>query len=199
MLLGQAFGVGTHPITLMQECARAALLFPYGVLLLRLLGRRAAGKWSALDIIVAVIVGSSLSRAMTGNADLWGTMAAAAVVMGFHAFIGRVAALWPMASRLLEGRAIPILEGRRLDETAMKFRGVSQADLYEALRGSGLTSPEEAERVTLEPSGRLTVLRPQEERPSNAARSAEKAANEAADEAAVAARRAAPGSQSMRP
>ena len=31
------------------------------------------GRWSALDIVLAIITGSSLSRARTGSAPLWGT------------------------------------------------------------------------------------------------------------------------------
>lgn len=64
-----AFG-GTGQITWWQETARALLVFSYGLALVRIAGRRIFGKWSALDIIVSVIVGSNLSRALTGSAAL---------------------------------------------------------------------------------------------------------------------------------
>lgn len=52
-----------------QECARAVLIFAYGLFLMRHSGRRTFGKWSALDVIVSVIVGSTFSRALTGNGN----------------------------------------------------------------------------------------------------------------------------------
>ena len=62
------FGPTGH-ITAAQECARTVIVFAYGLLVVRIAGRRLFGKWGALDIIVSLVVGSSLSRAMTGNAD----------------------------------------------------------------------------------------------------------------------------------
>ncbi len=56
-----------------QLVARACLIFVYGLVLVRLAGRRVFGRWSALDIIVSIVVGSNLSRALTGNAPLLGT------------------------------------------------------------------------------------------------------------------------------
>ena len=53
-----------------QECARSVLIFAYGLALVRSAGRRIFGKWSALDIIVAFVIGSNLSRALTGGAPL---------------------------------------------------------------------------------------------------------------------------------
>lgn len=77
------FGPQGHPLW-WQECARAALIFAYGLALVRIAGRRVFGKWSALDIIVSVIVGSNLSRALTGSAPLFGTLAATTLLMALH-------------------------------------------------------------------------------------------------------------------
>lgn len=60
------FGSLGH-VSWLQECARAAVIFAYGLVLVRVAGRRVFGKWAALDIIVSVIVGSNLSRALTGK------------------------------------------------------------------------------------------------------------------------------------
>src|ERR1700742_895292 len=66
------FGVQNH-LSTAQEGARAVLIFSYGLLLLRLSGPRMFGHWSALDIVISIIVGSALARAMTGIAPLLGT------------------------------------------------------------------------------------------------------------------------------
>ncbi len=61
-----------------QECARAVVIFAFGLLLMRFSGRRIFAQWSALDIVVAFTAGSNLSRAITGPVPLFGTMAAMA-------------------------------------------------------------------------------------------------------------------------
>ncbi len=64
-ILGSGHAVGPW-----QECARAILIFLYGLVLLRLSGRRTFAQWSALDVVLSIIIGSSLSRALTGSAPL---------------------------------------------------------------------------------------------------------------------------------
>ncbi len=52
-----------HHVTGPQECARAVLIFFYGLFMLRLSGRRTFAHWSALDMIISIIVGSTMARA----------------------------------------------------------------------------------------------------------------------------------------
>lgn len=157
-LFGTLFGTG-RDLTLWQECARAVLIFTYGLLLMRLSGRRTFGKWSALDIVVSIMLGSSLSRALTGSAPLFGTMAASAVLVLLHWLLAQGAARSPGLARLVEGAAIDLGQAGRLDEAARLRQSVSAADLDEALRQTGVDSVGETARITLEPSGKITVRR----------------------------------------
>lgn len=144
-------------LNLWQECARAALIFAYGLLLVRLSGRRTFGKWSALDIIVSIMLGSSLSRALTGSAPLLGTMAASAVLVLIHWLFARAAAWSPTLARIVEGTAIDLGRGGRLDEHIRLRQSVSAADLGEALHQKGVEDVGETAALTLEPSGTISV------------------------------------------
>ena len=90
-LLDYYFGP-TGLITWWQECNRAVVVFIYGWIIVRIAGRRMFGKWSALDIIVAVVVGSSLSRALTGTVSLFGTFAAMTLLMVLHWLLAQAVA-----------------------------------------------------------------------------------------------------------
>jgi uncharacterized membrane protein YcaP (DUF421 family) len=156
--LTELFGT-TAQVSALQECARAVLIFAYGLLLIRLAGRRVFGRWSALDIIVSIVVGSNLSRALTGSAPLFGTMLATALLMLLHWVLAYLAARWRSVSRILEGTPIVLSEESRFSEEAQRRHAISEADLNEALRQSGLEDIGDAHRITLEPSGRLTVIK----------------------------------------
>lgn len=155
----QAIFGTAHHVQWWQECARAVLILVYALLLVRLTGRRIIGKWSALDIMVSVVVGSSLSRVLTGNAPLWGTLLAILVLFLLHALLSRIVAHWPSLSALIEGRAIEIARDGAMIDHRRRRHLLSQADLDEALRQSGVETIDETRRVTLEPSGRLSVLK----------------------------------------
>jgi uncharacterized membrane protein YcaP (DUF421 family) len=143
-----------------QAAARAALIFFYGLALVRLAGRRTFGKWSALDIVVSIIVGSNLSRAMTGNAPLLGTLLATTMLMILHGLVAHAAARHRGLSRIVEGRSEELAEHGVEDRAAMQRNAVTQVDLNEALRGSGVERVDQTRKITLEPSGKINILKP---------------------------------------
>jgi len=152
------FGWAGH-VSWGQECARAVVVFCFGLLLVRVDGRRVFGKWSALDIIVAIIVGSSLSRARRGNASLVGTILATTLLMVLHWLVAQAAARFPRISRLVEGSAIELAVGGEKRPATLIRQSISEADLLEALRQSGVERLGDTRLIMLEPSGKITVLK----------------------------------------
>lgn len=151
------FGADPH-LSIAHESVRAVLIFAYGSLLVRFTGRRAFARWSALDIVVSIVVGSNLSRALTGGAPLAGTLVATTVLMVLHWVLAQGVARSPLLSRWLEGQAVGLAAHGRIDDRLRTRHGVSQADMDEAVRQHGLATMDMAERVTLEPSGTITVI-----------------------------------------
>jgi uncharacterized membrane protein YcaP (DUF421 family) len=152
------FGSG-QDLAWYQECARAALIFVYGLVLVRIAGRRIFGKWSALDIVVSIIIGSNLSRALTGSAQLWGTLAATTLLVALHWVLARLVAVSRGFSRIIEGPSVELARHGEPKGAARQRYAVSEADLSEALRQSGVEDIAAARVVTLEPSGKITVLK----------------------------------------
>jgi len=152
------FGQLGH-LTWRQECDRALVVFIYGLVIVRVAGRRVFGKWAALDIIVSVIVGSNLSRALTGQASLGGTLAATTALMVLHWLLAQAAARSAWLAGILEGTPIELGRGGSVDQAAMRRNSVSHRDLDEALRQSSVEDVSKTHRVVLEPSGKITVLK----------------------------------------
>lgn len=152
------FGTTGH-VTAAQECARAMLVFFYGLLLVRLAGRRVFGRWSAIDIVVSIIVGSNLSRALTGNAPLLATLVATTLLMFLHWLLAQAAARSPVLSRLFEGRPRILGRGGKVEHRRDLRIAISEADLSEALRQAGIERVEDSRLLVLEPSGKISVLK----------------------------------------
>ena len=161
-LLIDLFGIQNH-LTLPQECARAVLIFFYGLLLLRLSGRRTFGNWSALDVIISIIIGSALARALTGSAPLPGTLAAAAVLTALHVALGYLVAHSKAASRIVEGAAIELGADGKIDHRARRRSMISECDLHEALRAEGVEDATATKRIVLEAGGAISVIKQQGE------------------------------------
>jgi uncharacterized membrane protein YcaP (DUF421 family) len=155
------FGVKDH-LTIAQEGARAVLIFAYGLVLLRMIGSRLFGRWSALDFVLTIMVGSALARAMSGGAPLLGTMIAAAIWAVLHSALAYGTARSVRLARILEGKEVYLIRDGRIDHAARIRNLISEADLREALRQHGIDGESNAGKVkamTLEPSGKLSVIK----------------------------------------
>ena len=148
-----------HDLNWMQECARALLVFFYGLLVLRLSGRRTFAHWSALDIIVSIVVGSNLSRTLTGGAPLWGTLAATGVLVVLHLVLATAVSRSDRLSQWIEGRATVLAAGGTIDERARLRHMISMSDIEEALRLHGVLDAGKTNLIVLEPSGEITVIK----------------------------------------
>lgn len=70
--------------TMTQLSLRAVAMFAFGIVCIRIAGRRTFSQTVPLDIIVYLSVGSNLSRAITGKANVLPTMAATLALVIFH-------------------------------------------------------------------------------------------------------------------
>jgi uncharacterized membrane protein YcaP (DUF421 family) len=152
------FGV-EHNVSLAQACARAVLIFFYGLALLRLSGRRTFADWSALDVLLSIIIGSNLSRALTGSVPLAGTLGASAVLVGLHVLLAHGVARSKGLSAVIEGEAIELGRNGSVDLKKRQRHMVSEGDLMEALRKEGIEDLRRTERIVLEASGEITVIK----------------------------------------
>ena len=151
-------GTQGEDISWWQMSIRACLVFLIGVLIVRFASTRAFGKWSALDIILAVVVGSNLGRAMTGNAPFVATVVATCVLLALHDLLIRASARWSWLCLITKGRSVQLVRDGAPLETAMRRAGIGERDLDLALRAAGHADLEEVKSVTLERNGDITVV-----------------------------------------
>jgi uncharacterized membrane protein YcaP (DUF421 family) len=152
-------GDGNGDILWWQMCLRAGLVLLFGLVAIRLLGRSAFGKQTTLDIIVAIVTGSNLSRALTGNAPLLPTFAATLLLLLAYWLLGHLAARSHRFSRLVNGDPIPLVRSGRLDLRRMTRAGISAEDIAESARRTGLGGLHEVDQAVLERSGKISTTR----------------------------------------
>lgn len=141
-----------------QMCLRALTVFAYGLLLIRLAGKRLIGRWGAFDLIIYVVLGSMLSRALTGNAPIVGTFAAAAVLVAVHSLLAAGAVRWRWLGGLMKGKAARLAVDGELEAGAMKRHAIGRRDLEEALRTAGLSGLDGVKEIWVERNGEISVI-----------------------------------------
>ena len=141
-----------------QICVRAVLIFIVGILCIRIAGRRTFSQASPLDIVVAIIVGSNLSRIMTGKADFLGGLGASLIIVLMHRGLAMATLHWSILSDIVKTDPVVLLKDGRIDHRALVRHGISEPDLLEGLRLENCDSPKDVRVATLEPSGKISVV-----------------------------------------
>jgi len=141
-----------------QLCVRALFLFIFGILCIRIAGRRTFAQYSPLDIIVALIVGSNISRMMTGKADLIPSGSATLLLVVLHRLLAIGAMRWSVLGWLVKSRPVRLVTDGKIDQDALSRGNLSADDLREALRLEQVDDPAELRSATLEGSGKVSVV-----------------------------------------
>lgn len=142
-----------------QMCSRALLVFVVGIALLRAGGLRILGMHTAFDLLVTVILGSALGRIVTGDAPIFGGMAAAATIVAGHRLFAAVTTWSHRFGIMVKGRERALVRDGVLDHAAMNATHISEHDLRAAIRlRAGIDDIARVQLAQLERTGEISVL-----------------------------------------
>jgi uncharacterized membrane protein YcaP (DUF421 family) len=160
-LLEQIFG-GDYPkeqLELYQIAARAIVVYVVGLAAIRIGKSRIISHTTTLDVILGFILGSLLSRAITGHASLSGTTVACVVMVAMHWIFTAIACRSHAFGTLIKGHDRPIiLNGKILRENMLRSH-ISDHDLLEEVRLSGLGDLSEVKDAYKERNGEISVIK----------------------------------------
>ncbi len=159
-LLVLVFGgdVPQEPLQLHQIAARAVLVYLLGIFIVRLGKSRLISRVTAVDVLLGFILGSLLSRGITGSASLSGTAIGSAAIVAAHYLVTRLAYSSSWVGHIVKGRFYVLVEDGKCLEDAMRQAHISQNDLEEQLRLQGIESVEEVQRAWKERNGEVSVI-----------------------------------------
>lgn len=139
---------------------RGVVVFCFAILLSRVADRRLLGRSAGYDIMVLVVLGSVLSRAINGQARFAPTLGASAVLVLIHRLIGTLTFHSHFFSKAIKGNAQVLVRDGEVDETALRRNKITPDDLDENLRNHGnVGSVREVAEARLERNGVVSVVK----------------------------------------
>ena len=139
---------------------RAAVVFVFIFLLMRLIGRRELSSLEPFDLILLVVIGDLVQQgvtqndySVTGAILAIGTIGVLSVVTSYLSF--RFRRLRP----LLDGEPIVLLEDGRPIEHNLKRERITVEELAEAARLQSVASLADVRWAVLETSGEISIIR----------------------------------------
>ncbi|MGZ3274122.1 MAG: DUF421 domain-containing protein [Caulobacteraceae bacterium] len=144
--------------TALQLSVRALVLLAFGVICVRIAGRKTFAQASPLDIIVALILGSNLSRMMIGNAEFWPSLAATLTLVVASRLLAIATLRWSFLASWIKCSPVVLVRDGVMDLRAMHANGISEADLAEGMRMEQSETLQDVRLATLEGGGKISVV-----------------------------------------
>src|SRR5215207_1815928 len=152
-------GLDAKEIGVAQMALRAAVVYAVTLVFVRLAKKRFMGHATAFDVILGIMLGATVSRAITGNAPFGPALAAGAALIAMHWLFSLLSYRSHAFGNLVKGRPRTLIRDGAPDRDAMRRAHITEHDLDEDLRAEGADSPRVVKEARLERSGKVSVVK----------------------------------------
>ena len=143
-----------------QMAWRGFVVFCFAILLVRIGARRLLAHGAGFDIMVAIVLGSVLSRAINGQAAFFPTLGVSALLVALHHVLATLAFHSHWVSQRVKGRARILVREGQIDRGEMARSKITDDDLDENLRLHGnVRGISEVAEARLERNGEVSVVK----------------------------------------
>lgn len=148
-----------HEIGFGQMVARGVVVFILALGMVRISAKRFLGRKTAFDFILAIMLGSILSRAINGSAPFFPTLVTGFALILIHRVLAALAFRYHWVGELVKGGEDVLIENGEVQEDALRRHFLTKRDLMEDLRLKSCENPSEVKIARVERSGDVSVIR----------------------------------------
>jgi uncharacterized membrane protein YcaP (DUF421 family) len=147
------------PRELLLTAARAGAVYVLMLVVVRALGKRTVGNFSAFDLLVALMLGELVDEIIYGDVRfIEGTVAIVAIAA--VAYADSWLAYYDHGMEgLLEGKPTIVVRDGEFVRRGMRDERMNEKDVLGALRSEGVTDMREVRLAVVEHDGRVSVLK----------------------------------------
>ncbi len=138
---------------------RAAVVYLFLLVLLRIAGKRQVGQMAPFDLVLLLILSNAVQNSMNGGDNsITGGLVLAACLVGLNFLVGWLTYNSKWLEGLVEGRPYVLVHNGKVDRRAMRRAQMTYHELEAALRAEGHAGPADVHFALLENNGRITVV-----------------------------------------
>ena len=158
-VLEAALGTGAAELGLLQVVLRAVAVYPLAIAIVRFGDKRLIGTTAAFDFLLAIIIGSVISRAITGNAPFVPAVATGYVLVLLHWAFAKLGFHVDWFGRLIKGEPRELVQDGEIRWDAMRRSAIGMEDLLSGCRRNGnVEGVEDVTCAVLERNGDISVV-----------------------------------------
>jgi uncharacterized membrane protein YcaP (DUF421 family) len=153
------FGQGKD-LSIIQMVMRGVAVFVIAFVLIRIAGRRSFGIRTPMDMIINILLGAILSRAVVGASPFLAVVICCLAIVILHRMMEWLLANHDKSARLLEGNKIELYSMGTFKRDNMKKALVCEEDILQGIRKTALTEDlSKIDKVYMERNGEITSVK----------------------------------------
>jgi uncharacterized membrane protein YcaP (DUF421 family) len=148
-----------EPLGILQIAVRAVFVYSATLLIVRVGKSRIISRTTTIDVILGFILGSLISRAVTGSASITGTIMAAGALVLAHWVFTAMAYRYHWFGVLLKGDSHLVVENGKPLQRWLRHSHISAHDLVEEMRLAGIGDLQQVHEAFKERNGQISFIR----------------------------------------
>jgi uncharacterized membrane protein YcaP (DUF421 family) len=143
---------------LLMTAARAVAIYALMLIVVRVLGKRTVGNFSAFDLLVALMLGEVVDEIIYGDVRFI-QGATVIVALGAVTYAESLLSYWDHGMEaILEGKPTIIVKNGEFNREGMRRERMNEKDVLGALRMQGVRDMREVEYAAVEHDGTVSVV-----------------------------------------
>ncbi|RIK33716.1 MAG: DUF421 domain-containing protein [Chloroflexi bacterium] len=156
----QALGLDAEALNVGQMALRTLIIYFVALFMVRVGEKRFLGKSTAFDVIIGVMLGSLVSRAITNVDQFIPIIVSGFLMVALHWLLAAIAFRSDWIAALIKGDHRVLVRDGEIQWDAMRKSHIGENDLMSALRlEARVTDLAEVKEARLERSGEISVIR----------------------------------------
>ena len=144
----------------MDIALRAAFLYAFVVILMRVMGRRELSSLSPLDLVLLIVLGDAIQQGMTqDDYSVTGILLAIGTIALLQLGVSFVNFKFPRLRPLLDGEPIIVVQDGKPIEHNMRRERVTLDDIAGAARQQSIASISDIQWAVLETNGNMSFIK----------------------------------------
>ena len=149
----------TPSVAYLELIFRAAAVYVFLLVLLRITGKRQVGQLAPFDLVLLLVLSNAVQNSMSGGDNsLTGGLLIAVTLVSINFLVGFATYRSKKLEALIEGRPQVLIHNRKLVQAVVANANLSHHEIQAALRQGGCTGIEEVHVAVLENNGAISVI-----------------------------------------
>lgn len=147
------------PHELLMTALRGLAVYVLVLVVIRVLGKRTVGNFTAFDLLVALMLGEVVDEMIYGDVNFAQGAVAILVIAGAKYATAWVSFVSPRMNRMLEGKPTPIVRDGKFVPKGLRHELMHEREAFAGLRLHGVSDLREVKLALMEVDGELSVLK----------------------------------------